>query len=100
MHDAFKAAGIDHIYGVSVDSPAKNAAFAEKYAFAFPLLCDVDKAMTKAFECCRASGDDPCAMASRICVVVDARGTISKLIAPFDAREGPASLLSDLKEEL
>ncbi|KAJ8614041.1 hypothetical protein CTAYLR_005828 [Chrysophaeum taylorii] len=91
----FSAKGFD-IYGVSVDSAEANAAFAAKYHFTFPLLCDTSKAMTRAFECCRASGDDPCAMSKRVCVCVDADGTVFKYIDPFDALQGPKQLLEEL----
>lgn len=89
------------IFGVSVDSQEANAAFAAKFSFSFPLLCDTTKEMTKAFDCCLSAkdGSDPCAMADRVAVVVGADGTILKYIAPFDAREGPRALLSDLQKD-
>jgi thioredoxin-dependent peroxiredoxin len=31
------------ILGVSFDTPAENKAFAEKYHFNFPLICDTDR---------------------------------------------------------
>ena len=41
---------------------AANKAFHEKFEFAFPLLSDVDKSMTKAFGVCKPAkdGSDPC----------------------------------------
>lgn len=39
-------------------------------------------------------------MAARVCVVVDEAGKIVKYISPFNAREGPAALLYDLRDEL
>ena len=41
---------------------AANKAFHEKFDFAFPLLSDVDKSMTKAFGVCKPAkdGSDPC----------------------------------------
>jgi len=94
LSEKFKAKGYD-IFGVSTDSVEENAAFHAKFDFAFPLLCDPDKAMTKAFECCKPSNDDPCAMSARVCVVVK-DGNIAQYLDPFDAREGPAVLLANL----
>ena len=34
------------IYGVSLDNEADNKAFAEKFSFTFPLLCDVGRRET------------------------------------------------------
>ena len=83
---------------MSCDAVAANKAFHEKFDFAFPLLSDVDKSMTKAFGVCKPAkdGSDPCDKSARVTVVVAADGTVVKCIAPFDAREGPAALLADL----
>jgi hypothetical protein len=47
---------------VSCDAVAANKAFHEKFDFAFPLLSDVDKSMTKSFGVCKPAkdGSDPC----------------------------------------
>ena len=115
---AYKAKGYD-LYGVSTDPVADNKAFHEKFDFSFPLLSDLDKSMTKAFDCCKPAkdGSDPCAMASRaragagavprdalrapspcfqVTVVVGADANVVKYENPFDAREGPAALLAEL----
>jgi len=83
---------------VSCDSVAANKAFHEKFSFAFPLLSDLDKSMTAAFDACRPSkdGSDPCEKADRVTVVVDAAGTVVKHLRPFDARAGPSELLEEL----
>ena len=83
---------------MSCDAVAANKAFHEKFDFAFPLLSDVDKAMTKAFGVCKPAkdGSDPCDKSARVTVVVAADGTVVKCIDPFDAREGPAALLAEL----
>jgi len=81
-----------------MDSVADNRAFHEKFAFAFPLLSDVDGTMAAAFDCCRASkdGSNPCEKANRVTVVVDASGVVKKYVSPFDARSGPSELLEAL----
>lgn len=47
-HAGFEALGIT-VLGVSFDSPEENRAFAEKYGFPFPLLCDTDRRLGQAF---------------------------------------------------
>ena len=47
---------IGNIYGVSFDEPAANADFAEKFAFPFPLLCDVTKEMSIAYGAAKNDG--------------------------------------------
>ena len=58
---------------MSCDAVAANKAFHEKFDFAFPLLSDVDKSMTKAFGVCKPAkdGSDPCdtAWKSSVCRV-------------------------------
>lgn len=44
----FKKAGAE-ILGVSMDSAARHAAFTDKYALPFPLLADVDGAVSRAY---------------------------------------------------
>ena len=63
---------------MSCDAVAANKAFHEKFDFAFPLLSDVDKSMTKAFGVCKPAkdGSDPCDKSARVTVVVGADGTV------------------------
>ena len=35
--------------GISADPPAKQKKFVEKYGFPYPLLCDVDREVLKAY---------------------------------------------------
>ena len=37
------------VFGVSFDTVAENAAFAEKFSFPYDLLCDTDRSMGKAY---------------------------------------------------
>ena len=73
-----------------------NAAFHAKFAFSMPLICDVDRSVTKAFECCKPSETDPCAKSARVCVLVDADGNVAQYLSPFDAKAGPKALLDSL----
>lgn len=62
------------ILGVSFDSVERNRAFAEKYDFNYPLLCDTDKRMAVAYG---AAADDSAGSASRTGVIIDANGAIA-----------------------
>jgi peroxiredoxin Q/BCP len=61
------------VLGVSFDTVAGNKAFAEKFDFNFPLLCDTTKAMSTAYGACAdASAKYP----ARITYIIDADGHI------------------------
>ena len=81
------------IYGVSFDSAEDNAAFAKKYHFTFPLLCDTDRKMGVAYG---AADDAKASTARRIGVVIDPEGKIAQYHAKVDARSWPAELLQTL----
>jgi peroxiredoxin Q/BCP len=61
------------ILGVSFDTPADNKAFAEKYGFGFPLLCDTTRAMGLAYKACK---DADAKYADRVSYIIDAEGRI------------------------
>jgi len=88
----FEARGYK-VFGASVDSVEENKAFSEKFDFNFPLLCDTDYSMTKAFDVCK---NDDCSMSARVTYLVGADGQIEQCLDPFDAKEGPAKLLASL----
>ena len=61
------------VLGVSFDSIEENRAFAEKFDFPFPLLCDVNRELGVAY----GAADDPSAgFAKRISYVIDEQGRI------------------------
>ena len=62
------------ILGVSFDTPAENKAFAEKYHFNFPLLCDTDRKIGTAY----GANADPQKGAQRVGVVIDRDGKIKE----------------------
>ena len=49
------------VLGASFDTPEKNAAFAEKFGFNFPLLSDTDRKLGMAY----GAADDPSAGSAR-----------------------------------
>jgi peroxiredoxin Q/BCP len=81
------------IYGVSFDTPEENAAFAKKFHFTFPLLCDTSRAMGIAYG---AAADAKAATAQRIGIVIDPQGKVKQFHPKVDARTWPAELLTTL----
>lgn len=80
------------IFGVSFDTSAENKAFAEKFAFNFPLLCDVDRQIGVAYG---AADDAKASNAKRIGVVIGPDGKI-KDIGKADAKTYPQDALKKL----
>ena len=81
------------IFGVSFDNAADNTAFADKFHFSFPLLCDTDRKMGLAFGACSEASAK---VANRIGVVIDKQGKIAQYHAKVDAKSWPAELLKSL----
>jgi thioredoxin-dependent peroxiredoxin len=79
------------VYGVSFDSESDNKAFAEKYSFQFPLLCDVDRKMGVAYG---AADDTGASNARRVGVVIDGDGKIKEWLPKVDARNYPKEVLA------
>lgn len=79
------------VYGVSFDTPEENKAFAEKYSFQFPLLCDVDRKMGVAYG---AADDNSAGNARRVGVVIDGDGKIKEWLPKVDARGYPKDVLA------
>jgi peroxiredoxin Q/BCP len=75
---------------VSFDTEAENKAFAEKFSFNFPLLCDLDRAMGVAYG---AADDTNAGNARRVGVVIDAQGRIKEWLPKVDARSYPQDVL-------
>ena len=65
--------------GVSTDSVESHAAFAREHEIPFPLLADVDGALTEAFGVRKRLG-----MASRVTFLIDADGIIRGIIEDVD----------------
>jgi thioredoxin-dependent peroxiredoxin len=80
------------IVGVSFDDPERNAAFAEKYDFKFPLLCDVDHAIALAYGAC---SDAKAQHAERMSFLIDEHGNIARVYESVDPRDHPARVLAE-----
>jgi peroxiredoxin Q/BCP len=79
--------------GVSFDTPAENRAFAEKFQFDYPLLCDTDRAMGVAYG---AAASDSAKNAQRIGVVVGPDGRIREWLPKVDPKTFPRDVLQRL----
>lgn len=84
------------IVGVSIDSTASNAAFAEKYHLPFPLLADKDGAVAKRYG---AYADwTVTRFARRYTFLIDAQGKIAKTYLKVDTSKHSAEIIADLKQ--
>jgi thioredoxin-dependent peroxiredoxin len=81
------------VFGVSFDSAADNKAFAEKFHFPFPLLCDTDRKLGLAYG---AADDQSAATARRAGVVIGPDGKVREHHAKVDARTFAGELLARL----
>jgi peroxiredoxin Q/BCP len=79
---------------VSFDTVAENAAFAEKFAFPYPLLCDTDRSIGLAYH---ATADPKTGSAKRITYVIGPDGTIRQAHETVNTREHPKTLLESLE---
>ncbi len=78
---------------MSFDTPEENAAFAKKFGFNFPIICDTGRAMGVAYG---AADDTSAKNARRVGVVVGPDGKIKEWHAKVDARAFPQEALSRL----
>jgi len=72
---------------------AENAAFAQKFSFPFPLLCDTTRAVGLAYGAC---DEAKAGYARRISYVIDENGKILKTYDSVTPRSHPAEVLADL----
>ncbi len=75
---------------MSFDTPAANRAFAEKFQFNYPLLCDVDRTVGVAYGAA-ASATAP--NAQRIGVVVGPDGRVKEWLPKVDPKTYPQDVL-------
>lgn len=77
---------------MSFDDQKANKAFAEKFNFNFPLLCDTDRKIGTAY----GANVDPGKGAARVGVVIDENGKIKEWHEKVDARAWPAAVVQTL----
>ena len=76
---------------MSFDTPQENKAFADKFAFGFPLVCDTSRAIGMAY----GAADAPDAgKAKRVGVVIGPDGRVKEWYEKVDARAFPSEVLA------
>ena len=80
---------------MSFDTVAENAAFAEKFEFPFPLLCDTTRQVGLAYGACDSADAET---AKRISYLIDPAGKILCSYSSVQAAEHPQSVLKDVRE--
>lgn len=76
---------------MSFDTAAENKAFAEKFSFNYPLLCDTDRSMGVAYG---AADDASAGHARRVGVVIDPEGKVKEYLPKVDAASYPRDVLA------
>jgi glutaredoxin-dependent peroxiredoxin len=83
------------VFGVSVDSPAANAAFAKQIGIKFPLLSDMNRKMLKAYGILKEYNqhDETYEWALRANIVIDKQGVI-QFVEEGDSAVDPNTALT------
>lgn len=76
---------------MSFDTVAENAAFAAKFDFPYPLLCDTERSIGLAYGACDDAG---ASHARRISYVIGPGGTITHRFDKVDPKSHPAEVLA------
>ena len=79
------------IFGVSLDNENDNKAFAEKFSFPYPLLCDVDREVALSYQAVNSREDQ---YAARISYVIGEDGKILESIENVDTKNHSNDLCS------
>lgn len=79
------------ILGISFDTVEENAAFANKFRFPFPLLCDTSRQVGMQYGACDKPEDT---YAKRITYVIDPSGDIRTVYGKVSAAKHPEELLA------
>ena len=79
------------IFGVSLDNENDNKAFAEKFSFPYPLLCDVNREIALSYQAVSSKEDQ---YASRISYVIGEDGKILESIDNVDTKNHSNDLCS------
>jgi len=81
------------VLGISFNDIERNAAFAEKFKFPFPLLCDTDRSVGIAYGAC---ADNKARYASRVSFLIDEDGNVARVYDNVNPRDHPAQVLADV----
>ena len=78
---------------MSFDTVEENKAFARKFGFEFPLLCDTKRDIGMKYGACASPEDKH---AKRIAYVIDGSGTITKVYPKVEAAGFPEQVLAEV----
>lgn len=81
------------VLGISFNDVDRNADFAEKFKFPFPLLCDTDRSVGVAYGAC---DDHKARYANRISILIDEDGNVARIYDKVNPRDHPAQVLIDV----
>ena len=84
------------VLGVSFDTVEENHAFAEKFSFPYPLLCDTSRAVGLAYGACKSADDG---YAARNAVLIGPNGVVLHVFESVDARNFATTLLASLQKD-
>lgn len=90
---AYEAAGAA-VLGISFDTQAENKAFAEKFGYTFPLLCDTDRKVGLAYGACASAKER---FAARVTYVIGTDGRIEQAMLTRDPKGQAEALLPSLQ---
>ena len=79
------------IFGISLDSENDNKAFAEKFSFPYPLLCDVNREVALSYHAVNSKEDQ---YAARISYVIGEDGKVLESIENVDTKNHSNDLCS------
>ena len=82
------------ILGVSFDTVEENAAFARKFDYPFPLLCDTKREIGLAYGACDSADAKT---AKRVSFWIGPDGRVRRAYATVAAAEHPKQVWNDLK---
>ncbi len=89
---SFEEKGVQ-IFGVSLDNETDNKAFAEKFSFPYPLLCDVNREIAVSYHAVKNAEEQH---AARITYVIGEDGKIIESIESVDTKTHSKDLCSRL----
>lgn len=82
------------VLGISIDTPADNLLFKDKFAFNFDLLSDEDGSVTLAYGADRGDPSKP--RSNRITYVIDPDGRVARVYADVKPEGHPREVLEAL----
>ena len=92
LYPQYQSKGVA-ILGVSFDPVEANRAFAEKFQYPFPLLCDVGRTIGMAYGACDTADAE---YARRITYVIGPDGRIAQAHAKVTPSSHPKALLASM----